>query len=61
VFNLFKKIMPKEERFFDLFDQHAACLTAGSLTLRGCSTADRDVAPLPDAAAAGGGSGQDRP
>jgi len=34
VFNLFKKIMPKEERFFDLFDQHAACLTAGSQTLR---------------------------
>jgi predicted phosphate transport protein (TIGR00153 family) len=34
LFNLYKKIMPKEERFFDLFDQHAACLTAGSLTLR---------------------------
>ena len=34
MFNLFKKIMPKEERFFDLFDQHAACLTAGSQTLR---------------------------
>ena len=34
MFNLFKKIMPKEERFFDLFEAHAACLTAGSLTLR---------------------------
>jgi len=34
MFNLFKKIMPKEERFFNLFEAHAACLTAGSLTLR---------------------------
>jgi uncharacterized protein len=34
MFNLFKKIMPKEERFFDLFEAHAACLTAGSITLR---------------------------
>jgi uncharacterized protein len=34
MFNLFKKIMPKEERFFELFETHASCLTAGSLTLR---------------------------
>jgi uncharacterized protein len=31
---LFRKIMPKEELFFDMFERHAACLTAGSLTLR---------------------------
>jgi uncharacterized protein len=30
----FRKIMPKEERFFDMFERHASCLTAGSLTLR---------------------------
>lgn len=30
----FKKIMPKEELFFDMFERHAACLTAGSATLR---------------------------
>ena len=34
MFNLFKKMMPKEERFFDMFERHAACLTAGSQTLR---------------------------
>ena len=34
MFNLFKKIMPKEERFFGLFEAHASFLTAGSLTLR---------------------------
>lgn len=46
LFNLFKKIMPKEERFFDLFDQHAACLTAGSLTLRRLLDGGPDVAGL---------------
>jgi uncharacterized protein Yka (UPF0111/DUF47 family) len=38
--------MPKEERFFDLFDQHAACLTAGSLTLRRLLDGGPDVADL---------------
>jgi uncharacterized protein len=46
LFSLFKKIMPKEERFFDLFDQHAACLTAGSLTLRRLLDGGPDVADL---------------
>ena len=46
MFNLYKKIMPKEERFFDLFDQHAACLTAGSLTLRRLLDGGPDVAGL---------------
>ena len=46
LFSLFKKIMPKEERFFDLFDQHAACLTAGSLTLRRLLDGGPDVAGL---------------
>jgi uncharacterized protein len=30
----FKKLMPREDGFFDMFERHAACLTAGSLTLR---------------------------
>ena len=25
----FKKLMPKEEKFFDLFDQHATHISAG--------------------------------
>jgi uncharacterized protein len=31
---LFKKLMPKEELFFEMFERHAACLTAGAATLR---------------------------
>jgi uncharacterized protein len=34
MFDLFKKIMPREERFFDMFDRHAVCLRDGSVTLR---------------------------
>jgi uncharacterized protein len=34
MFDLFKKIMPKEEKFFDMFERHAACIVAASLTLR---------------------------
>jgi uncharacterized protein len=30
----FHKIMPREEKFFTLFDRHAACLKAGAVTLR---------------------------
>ncbi len=41
MFNLFKKIMPKEERFFDLFERHANSLTAGSVTLRKLLEGDR--------------------
>ena len=46
MFNLFKKIMPKEERFFDLFEAHARCLTAGSLTLRKLLEGGPEVASL---------------
>ena len=31
----FYRIMPREERFFDMFDKHALCLIAGSRALRG--------------------------
>ena len=46
MFNLFKKIMPKEGRFFELFESHAACLTAGSLTLRKLLEGGPDVEAL---------------
>jgi uncharacterized protein len=31
----FHRIMPREERFFDMFDRHVLCLKAGSEALRG--------------------------
>lgn len=31
--NWFQKIMPREDRFFDMFNRHAACVQAASLTL----------------------------
>jgi uncharacterized protein len=34
MFKLFRKMMPREDKFFDMFERHAACLTAGSQTLR---------------------------
>ena len=34
MFNLFQMIMPKEDRFFEMFDRHAACVLAGAETLR---------------------------
>jgi len=46
MFNLFKKIMPKEERFFGLFEAHASCLTAGSQTLRKLLEGGPEVASL---------------
>ena len=46
MFNLFKKIMPQEGRFFDLFESHAKCLTAGSLTLRQLLEGGPNVARL---------------
>jgi uncharacterized protein len=42
---LFRKIMPKEELFFGMFERHAACLTAGSLTLRKLLDGGAGVAP----------------
>ena len=34
MFNLFKKMMPKEEKFFDLFEAHAAKAVAAAASLR---------------------------
>ena len=31
----FYRLMPREERFFDMFERHAACLIDGSIALRG--------------------------
>ena len=31
----FQKLMPREERFFDMFERHAACLVNGAAALRG--------------------------
>lgn len=44
MFNLFKKILPKEERFFSLFEAHASCLTAGLQTLRKLLESDPEAA-----------------
>ena len=30
----FQKIMPREERFFDMFERHVQCLIGGSQALR---------------------------
>lgn len=46
MFSLIKKIMPREERFFDLFDRHAACLVAGARTLRRLLDGGPEVAGL---------------
>lgn len=34
MFKLFRRMMPREDKFFDMFERHAACLIAGSQTLR---------------------------
>ncbi|MBK8458128.1 MAG: DUF47 domain-containing protein [Phyllobacteriaceae bacterium] len=34
MFGFFKKLMPKEERFFDMFERHAALSVAGARALR---------------------------
>ena len=46
MFNLLKKIMPREERFFGMFEAHANCLTAGSLTLRKLLDGGPEVASI---------------
>jgi uncharacterized protein len=46
MFNLFRKMMPKEERFFDLFESHSTCLTAGSSILRKLLEGGPDVPSL---------------
>jgi hypothetical protein len=37
----FQALMPREERFFDLFEKHAQTLVAGSRHLRAVLMADR--------------------
>jgi uncharacterized protein len=32
--SLFRKMMPREDKFFDMFERHAVCLTAGAASLR---------------------------
>jgi uncharacterized protein Yka (UPF0111/DUF47 family) len=34
IFRLFQKLLPKEEKFFDLFAQHAKVISAGAVALR---------------------------
>ena len=34
MFNWFQKLMPKEERFFEMFDRHAVAVVAGAQALR---------------------------
>ena len=34
MFEFFRKMMPKEERFFDMFERHAALLVSGAKALR---------------------------
>jgi uncharacterized protein len=43
---LFRKIMPKEELFFGMFERHAACLTGGAATLRKLLDGGPDVSAL---------------
>ncbi len=46
MFELFKKIMPKEEAFFDLFERHAACVQNGAVALRQLLDGGTEVADL---------------
>ena len=34
MFNLFQNLMPKEERFFEMFVRHAVAVVAGAQALR---------------------------
>ncbi len=40
----FRALMPKEDRFFDLFEQHAAAVVAGATALKGMLDGSVDVA-----------------
>ena len=44
MFELFKKIMPKEEGFFDMFERHAACAVAASEMLQKILAGGKDTA-----------------
>ena len=39
----FRALMPKEDRFFDLFEQHAAALVDGAAALRALLDGTQDV------------------
>ena len=47
MFRLFRYMMPKEERFFDLFAQHAEVVVAGAEALRAMLEGGERVAALP--------------
>jgi uncharacterized protein len=40
----FQAVLPKEDKFFDFFEQHAATLVAGAGALRGLLAGDGDIA-----------------
>jgi uncharacterized protein Yka (UPF0111/DUF47 family) len=40
----FRALMPREERFFDLFTRHAQVTVAGAVALRALLTGSKDVA-----------------
>lgn len=42
--SLFRALMPKEDRFFDLFEQHAAAIVAGAGALRAMLDSTADIA-----------------
>lgn len=46
MFELFKKIMPREEAFFDLFEAHAACVQNGAVALRQLLEGGKEVPHL---------------
>ena len=43
---LFRKMMPREDKFFDMFERHAVCLTAGAAILRKLLEGGPDVPAL---------------
>jgi uncharacterized protein len=40
----FRALMPREERFFELFTRHAQVTVAGAVALRALLTGSKDVA-----------------
>jgi uncharacterized protein len=46
MFQLFRKMMPREDKFFDMFERHALCLTNGAGVLRKLLDGGPDVPQL---------------
>ena len=44
---LFRAFLPKEERFFDLFDRHAQTVIQGSIALQGMLNGGEETPVLP--------------